>query len=131
MHSAFYALFHHFTGRFVRFFDIPVKMIIVGAATARTDELCKAILALFTGKQTGIFKFFPYVLAFNARIHAAHFEVFIPRKLVAGINIAARRHRKIFVAGAACADTLCKTGAALQIDIEMEEVEALPLGVTL
>ena len=130
MHGALHAFFHHSARRFVRVVNVAVEVIVIRAAAARANELCKAIFAFFTGEQARIFKQLSRVFARNAFVYAAHADFFVPCKLMAGIQIAIRRNRKIFVARPASGYAFGKERPAFEIDIEVEEVEPLSFGVT-
>lgn len=76
-------------------------MIIVRAASARTDKLCKAVLAAFTRKKTVRCELAADSSVELTIVNVAHKKIFIARKLVTGVNIAVRNDGKIFVARAA------------------------------
>ena len=85
VHSAFDTLFHHRASRFVRFVDVAVEMIVVGVATARTNEFRETVAAFFTGEQTRILEFFTKFGTGDAVEYATHFELLVARELVARI----------------------------------------------
>ena len=131
VHSTLHPLFHHRAGRFVRLVNVAVEMIVVCATTARTNKFRKAVFAFFTREKAGIFEFFANIGAGNALVYATHFKRAVPRKLMAGIQIAVGDNGKIFVARATRRYAFRKTRPALQIDIEMEKVKAHALFMTL
>ena len=122
MHRALDALLHHGAGHLVRLVYIAVEMVIVGVAAARADKFRKAVPAFFSREQTGIFEFFPDVGTGDPLIDAAHVKILVPRKLVAGIEVAAGDDGKILVARAARRHALRQAGPALEVDVEMEEI---------
>ena len=101
MHSALYAFFHHNAGHVIRLFYVAAEVVVVCAATAAAYEFCKAVFAALAGEQAGRGKARTDIAAELAFKHVAHIKIFVARELVAGINIAVRHHRKIFVARAA------------------------------
>ena len=131
MHRALDALLHHGAGHLVRLVYIAVEMVIVGVAAARADKFRKAVPAFFSREQTGIFEFFPNLRPSDPVAHVSHIEILVPRELVTGIEIAVRNDGKVFVSGPAGGDPFGKARPAFEIDIEMEEVETLPLRVAL
>jgi hypothetical protein len=112
VHSAFDTLFHHTASYFVRLVNVAVEVVIIRATTARTNELCKAIFAFFTGEQARIFKLFSDIRTRNSLVYVTHFKGGIARELVAGINIAVGGYREIFVTRSARRNALGKTGPA-------------------
>ena len=129
MHSALDALFHHSAGYLVGFVYIPFAVIVVCVAPAAANIFCETVFAALAREQTAFGKFRADALVKFALVHVAHKEVFIPRELVAGINIAVGHNRKIFVARAASRNLFLEANSALQIDIKVEEVKALALFV--
>ena len=113
VHGELDALFHHFASHLVRLVDIAVEVIVVGVAAARTDELGKAVLALFTREQAGVFELLPNFRMHDALLYVAEIELGIARELMAGVQIAVWHDGKIFVARAAGGDALGKAGSAL------------------
>ena len=85
VHSTFNALLHHRASDFIRIIDVAIEMIVVCVATTRTNELCKAIIALFTREQAGIFELFTNIRSLNPRKYAAHTEFFVDCKLMTGV----------------------------------------------
>lgn len=72
VHTALYALFHHFAGHFVRLVDVALEIIIISRASAAANKLSKTISAVLSRKQTGRREFFPYIFIENAVEHVAH-----------------------------------------------------------
>ena len=127
MHTALDAFFHHCAGNFIRRVHIAREVVIVCAAASAANEFCKTIIALFPCKKTVFGKLISDTAIFYAVFDVAQKKIFVACKLMAGINIAVRHNRKIFVARSAGGNSFLKAGSALQIDIEMEEIEALAL----
>ena len=123
MHAALYALFHHGAGCLIRFIYVTLEMIIIGRATAAANKFCKTVAALLTRKQTRSGEFFPYFSVENAVVNVAHQKIFVTGKLMARINIAVGNYRKILVARSARGNFFLKTNPALQIDVEVKEIE--------
>ena len=129
MHSALDSLFHHFAGGFIRFVDIPLEMIIVRRTASAANKFRKTVAAPFAGKKTGRRKFFSYVFIKTPLVNITHQKILIASELVARINIAVRHYGKILIARPACRNFLLEADAALQIDIEMEEIKAFAFSV--
>ena len=72
MHTALYALFHHCARHLVGFVDIPRIVMVVRAATAAANKLCKATLAALAGEEAVSRKLPSYVGVELALVHVAH-----------------------------------------------------------
>ena len=125
VHRALDPLFHHRASHAVRFFDVAVIMVIIGVATARTDEFGETVAAFFPREQTASRKFFAQRAVQFPLEHVSHPPFRIARKLMAGIDVAVRDDGKILVARAAGGNPFAQAGTALQIDVEVKEVESL------
>ena len=125
MHSAFYAFFHHCAGYGIRLINAACAIIIVCAAASAANILCKAIPAALAREKTAFCKLRADFRVQPALVNIAHIKFFIARKLVAGVNIAVWHNGKVFVSGAARRNHFFMAYSALEVDIEMEEVEAL------
>lgn len=129
VHSALNALFHHSAGRLVGFVDIALEMIVVRRATAAANKFGETVAAFFAREKTGRRELIPDFAVEFTRIDVAHKEIFIAYELVAGINIAVGGDGEILVARAAGGNLLLQAHSALEVDIEMEEIETFALFV--
>ena len=100
-------------------------MVVVRVATARTNKFRETVLAFFTREQTGVFKLLSDIGTGNSLVYATHFKVFVACELMAGIQVAVGRYREILVTRTARGNAFGKTGSALQVYVEMEEIKAL------
>ena len=127
VHRALDALLHHGARHGVRLLDIAVVVIVVCAAPARADELRKAVFALLAREEAAPRKLGADLFIERAFKDAAHLPLIIPRELVAGVDVAVRDDGEVLVPRAAGGNALRKARPAFKVDVEVEEVEALPL----
>ena len=126
MHAVLYALSHHLAGDLVRVVDVAVEVIVVRAAPAAAYVLREAAVAFFAGEQAGIAELRADLFVELSFKDAAHAEISVPRKLMAGIDIPVRHDGKILVARAAGGNALGEAGPALEVYVEVEKIEPLP-----
>ena len=103
--------------------DRTVIGMRVGMATTAAIEPGPTGTTFFLGQDMGLAKLPANFPPFNPVKNTPDLIPVPADKLVAGIQVAVRRHRKVFMPGAATAQAFDKTRPVLQVHVEMEKLK--------
>lgn len=123
--GTFETFFLQFATDLVRFVDVAVELVGVGMATATAIEARPTVGTFRFVEDVCITERLYEVLAKNAFVETADAILFATDELVARIEVAVGRDGKIFVACATAHKAFGNARAVVEVEIEMEEREAV------
>ena len=104
---------------------IAAELVVIRVTAAAAIESCPAVPAVRLAVDMSLGEVGLHFTVKCAVVHVAHFIVCLTDKLMTWVDVAVRCDCHVLIAAAAATQTLDRTGALIQIQHEVEEVELL------